>query len=675
MNLGFILGYLLDKAFGAFMSPVNLSRAMLRMPRLFPVILQNVRRNKKNFVFASIGITVGVCVFSFFTALTVGVREEVLNRIYPVDLIEVEPASVNIAGARSDIGRIGFNDKGVETLESEQGIGAVFPKLRSRFQATYRLGGQLFGQGGVTFEAYFDGLDDTLLRKELRLGEETRARKSAVGALEEKYGRKHKCYDAQDCSPGEECRDGLCGEIEYWALFADRGEYLPCKDDEICADGYGCIHGQCRKTCGPTAPCDAGSECKSPACRTNTDCGVGSCEAGKCTISACFPTCAGGCPIGMECIAATCLSDEDCADGPCLNGSCALASTCTQTKCVQNHKEAELLANPDLRRGAQIKSEIGNRKSEIGCPPTTYCSVHTYSHPGNLWKDKRGEGRCELPIPAVLNPIVLEIFNMVLQSTLDRTQLGTVETLLGYSGAVTFGHSFYKETVKDRTPVEKQILVVGFSSKALEAGVTMPMSYVQRANARYKGKEAAHKFDSMIIQLSAAEHLPKVMDKLDTYNIQLSRRSSEAEKFRTVLIVAIAIFFIMASIILGIAAINITHTFLMVIFERKREIGILRAIGATKLDVEALFLGESLLIGLAGGAMGNLAAYGLSAVADNLANRYIGTFPFQPDTFFHFQPVWLISSIAFAIFFSLVGASFPAARAANMDPAKVLTLS
>jgi ABC-type lipoprotein release transport system permease subunit len=308
------------------------------------------------------------------------------------------------------------------------------------------------------------------------------------------------------------------------------------------------------------------------------------------------------------------------------------------------------------------------------CPPATYCSVHSFYSPGKLWQDKRGQGRCEQPIPVVLNPIVLDLFNMVLSSTLQRTELGTLDTLIGYEGSVTFGHSFYKETVKDRTPVEKRLLVVGFSNKALEAGVTMPMEYVKRANARYKGKRSAQEYDSVILQLAQAEKLPRVLDRMEEYNIQLSRRSAEAEKFRTVLIVAIAIFLILASVILGIAAINITHTFLMVIYERKREIGISRALGATKMDVRLQFLGESVLIGMAGGAVGNGLAFALSLLTDFLADQYLGQFPLKPDTFFAFQAPWLAGSLAFAIFFSIVGAFFPANRAAAMDPARTLTL-
>jgi len=656
----------------------------MTVAKLLTVVLQNVSRNRKNFFFSSFGITVGVCVFSFFVALTVGIREEELNRIYPVDLIEVEPATVNIAGTRSSVEKVPFNGEGAKALASMEGIAGVFPKLRSKLQATYRLGGQLFGQNGVTFEAYFDGLDDELLRRELEAGESQRGRKSVRDRLREKYGRDRRCYGDEDCSPGEDCRDGVCREMEYWTRFSDHGEYLPCTSEALCADGYSCILGQCRRTCSAQsdAPCYSTETCSAVPCASAADCGAGKCESGHCSLSVCTMRCDSGmCPAGQECVPEACGGNDDCVDGTCIAGKCALAGSCAFMRCVQTALEEQVHSNPDLARGERpnvcedgTPKAPGTQCASARCPTGSYCSVHTYFRQGNLWKDKRGEGRCELPVPAVLNPLVLELFNMVLGSTLDRTQLGTLDTLLGYQGAVTFGHSFYKETVKDRTPVGKRIMVVGFSSKALEAGVTLPMEYVKRANSRYKGRKAADEFDSMILQLSSAEFLPSVLKKLEQYNIQLSRRSAEAEKFRTVLLVAIAIFFIMASIILGIAATNITHTFLMVIYERKREIGILRALGATKWDIRLIFLVESLLIGAAGGIFGNAVAVGMSAAADFLANSYIGEFPFQPETFFRFQPEWMAASFGFAVIFSLIGALFPANRAASMDPAKTLTL-
>lgn len=649
--------------------------------KMLLIILQNVRRNRKHFVFSAIGITVGVSVFSFFIALTFGVREEILNRIYPVDLIEVEPAKVSIGGAMSQVGRIDFNQVGVAQMEQFDGVSAVFPKLKSKFQATYKLGGQLFGENGVQFEAYFDGLDDQLLRSELEKREVGRER-TVKSKLQARYGRDRKCYSAEDCSPGEGCEEGLCKPIAYWSQFTDRGEVVPCQDDTVCVEGSQCIHLACRPVCNSETPCAEGMTCQQIPCNRDSQCGSGRCVSGTCSSGACLAACQDStqCAPGTACVPAVCAKDTDCQSGACLSGHCSLAGTCQHVRCIQTAKEVDIASNPMLRRG-EIPGlcEDGTPApdkaacSPARCPYGTYCSVYSYFEPGSLFRDRRGEGFCEQPIPAVLNPMILEVFNLVLGSTMERAQLGSLDTLLGYEGGVTYGTSFYKEQVKDRTPVEKRITVVGYSNKALEAGVTMPIQYVQRANARYKGRNATQDYDSIILQLANAEDLPSVMKTMDQSNIELSRRSAEADKFRTILQVAIAIFMIMASIILGIAAINISHTFLMVIFERRREIGIQRALGATKMDVRGMFLGESVLIGLAGGILGNGIAVGMSMLADLLARRYLSDFPFEPETFFFFRPDAMALSFGFAVFFSVLGAFFPANRAASMDPAETLT--
>jgi len=654
----------------------------MRPGKLVAVVLKNVRRNRKNLVFSSIGIVVGVSVFSFFTALTIGVREEVLNRMYPVDLIEVEPSAVSIAGTKSRVERLRFEQDHLEDFTGIPGIGEVFPKLKSRFQAVYRIGGQLFGERGMTFEAYFDGLDDALLRADLAEAQAGTREERRRQTLRERYGRERRCYEDEDCSPGEECGDGKCRALAYWRLFRDHGEFIPCRDDAVCAEGYACVLGQCRTTCDDDRSCGDGRECRRIACAGDADCGGATCEEGRCAASVCLIPCKGApdCPAWQECVPEKCGEDDDCVSGRCVEGRCAAAGSCDYIRCRQERQEADLLANPELRRGVLPELcedgspvEEGELCPPARCPARTFCSVYEYRFPNRYWRDRRGEGRCEHPIPVVINPIVLEIFNLVMKSTFGRAELGTMNAFMGYDGEVLFGHSFYKDPVKDRIPVQKRMLMVGFSRKALEHGVTMPMEYVRRANSRFKGRESTRAYDSIILQLAEREKLPEALDYIEEHNVQLSRRSAEAEKFRTILVVALAIFFIMASVILSIAAINITHVFLMVIYERKREIGILRSVGATRMDVRLLFLGESLFIGVLGGVAGNLIAWSVSRGVDLLVARYVGDFPLKPETFFHFEPLWVGLSVAVALFFSLLGAFFPANRAAGLDPARVLT--
>jgi ABC-type antimicrobial peptide transport system permease subunit len=125
---------------------------------------------------------------------------------------------------------------------------------------------------------------------------------------------------------------------------------------------------------------------------------------------------------------------------------------------------------------------------------------------------------------------------------------------------------------------------------------------------------------------------------------------------------------------MAVAAINITHTFLMIVYERKREIGILRAVGATRWDVRLLMLLEAGLIGVVAGGLGNLVCWGLSRLTNLALSSALVSIPFKPDDFFAFSPEWVLGSMAVAVVFCLAGAYFPANRAASLDPAYVLSL-
>ncbi len=110
-----------------------------------------------------------------------------------------------------------------------------------------------------------------------------------------------------------------------------------------------------------------------------------------------------------------------------------------------------------------------------------------------------------------------------------------------------------------------------------------------------------------------------------------------------------------------VGAIGIANTMFMNVLERIREIGILKAVGATRSDILMLFLIESAIIGLAGGIIGLAIGYGLLQVLED----------------FFAVPVFLrLRIIAFVFIFSIgtgVAAGFvPAWRAAKMDPVEAL---
>jgi ABC-type antimicrobial peptide transport system permease subunit len=110
----------------------------------------------------------------------------------------------------------------------------------------------------------------------------------------------------------------------------------------------------------------------------------------------------------------------------------------------------------------------------------------------------------------------------------------------------------------------------------------------------------------------------------------------------------------------------------MLISERRREIGILRAVGASRTDVKKIILCEAAVIGAVGGTVGIGVGVAAARIIDFLSAKFVPDFPFKPTTYFLFTPELLVGALGFAVAFCVVGAFFPARQAAAMQPAQAL---
>ena len=129
---------------------------------------------------------------------------------------------------------------------------------------------------------------------------------------------------------------------------------------------------------------------------------------------------------------------------------------------------------------------------------------------------------------------------------------------------------------------------------------------------------------------------------------------------------------LVGSIALTVASLGIVNTMVMSILERTREIGVMKAIGASDQDVRWIFLIEAALIGLMGGLFGIALGWGVGRVINAGANYYLRTQGEAAANLF-LIPWWLIAGgLAFALLVSLLAGSFPASRAAKLDPIQAL---
>ncbi len=131
------------------------------------------------------------------------------------------------------------------------------------------------------------------------------------------------------------------------------------------------------------------------------------------------------------------------------------------------------------------------------------------------------------------------------------------------------------------------------------------------------------------------------------------------------------------AIALFVAAIGIANTMTMAILERTREIGLMKAIGATNRDVMSIFLGEAAGIGLVGGLGGVLFGWTAGQIINVLALAYLaGQSASQggpPPSVAVYTPAWLpIFVVVFATLIGLLSGLYPALRAATLVPIQAL---
>ena len=129
---------------------------------------------------------------------------------------------------------------------------------------------------------------------------------------------------------------------------------------------------------------------------------------------------------------------------------------------------------------------------------------------------------------------------------------------------------------------------------------------------------------------------------------------------------------IFGSLALMVASIGIVNTLVMAILERRREIGIMKAIGASDADVKKLFFAEAGAMGILGGMLGVVLGWAIGQLINFGTNIYLKR-QSLPAEHFWAVPWWLVGfAIGFALVVSLVSGLYPAGRAARLDPVQAL---
>jgi putative ABC transport system permease protein len=212
------------------------------------------------------------------------------------------------------------------------------------------------------------------------------------------------------------------------------------------------------------------------------------------------------------------------------------------------------------------------------------------------------------------------------------------------------------------------------------ARVYLPMRLVEELNIMQQSDlrgaveaDGSQKtYGSLMTRVSSPARVAEVQNAIRqmgfrTYSIQDAAQS--LQRFFVVLDLLLGIF---GSMALAVASLGIVNTLVMAVLERRREIGILKALGASDRDVKRLFFAEAGVMGVAGGivgvALGAAISFGINwGTAYYLARREM------PAETVSSVPLWLAgAAVAFALGVSLAAGMYPAGRAARLDPVQAI---
>lgn len=183
-------------------------------------------------------------------------------------------------------------------------------------------------------------------------------------------------------------------------------------------------------------------------------------------------------------------------------------------------------------------------------------------------------------------------------------------------------------------------------------------------------------YNNVVVKAEDVDKVVAITERINELGFMAYSPQSMVEGINSYFIILQLVFGGIGAIALLVAAIGIANTMTMAILERTKEIGLMKAIGATNRDVLSIFLGEAAGIGFLGGLGGALLGWLGSKVINVVAMSFLASQAQSggiPSGLNAVTPAWLlIFSIIFATLVGLLSGLYPALRAATLAPMMAL---
>lgn len=300
--------------------------------------------------------------------------------------------------------------------------------------------------------------------------------------------------------------------------------------------------------------------------------------------------------------------------------------------------------------------------------------------------DKKGKGE---PYPKWIYSEDEITPEMEKREILDQKVTITTDTNYGVSRKYIGNSSDINQNVKHKTYKANIVGIVNKPEIYGENYIILPLDTLEKIKKNMdkilsNGSQTntIKGYERVIVKCKNLDSVQEVMDQikdLGEFNVYSPiEYITSAKKTNTSIQILLGS---IGGISLFIAAIGITNTMVMSIYERTKEIGIMKVIGARLVDIKKLFLLEAILIGFLGGGIGVLFSHIVSLVINKVAQFLMGELGMigmgagvgDEVAKISSIPFWLsISSLIFASFIGLMAGYFPAKRAVKIEALKAI---
>ena len=215
-----------------------------------------------------------------------------------------------------------------------------------------------------------------------------------------------------------------------------------------------------------------------------------------------------------------------------------------------------------------------------------------------------------------------------------------------------------------------RVLIPEGPAQKLSAAQQNDLRDILRASSG--NKSGGHAYASLTVRMKKPADVKGAEDAIKAMGFSAFSLLDASKNLQLVFSVFDAILALFGSLALIVASLGIVNTLVMAILERRREIGVLKALGASDGDVRKLFFAEAGAMGLLGGVLGVFIGWLIGRGLTLGTNIYLRRQDL-PDIQISSVPWWMVATaIAFSIAVSLAAGLYPASRASRLNPVEAL---